>query len=80
MEITVKPIKVILTNASTFPYTFTIEHHGISAINTGAVPLVITLSNGIVISVPAGTPYEDYFKGFVTINATGSTSFQIGVR
>lgn len=79
-EVQRRPLKKILTNSDTFPYSLINEYHGLSIINSGAVSLVITLSTGISFSVPAAGTFDDDFEGFKTINATGSTSFQIGVR
>lgn len=79
-EVQKRPLKLILTNANTFPYNLISEYHGLSIINSGAVSLVITLSTGMSFSVPAAGTFEDDFEGFKTINATGSTSFQIGLR
>jgi hypothetical protein len=79
MEAQARPLKKILTNSNTYPYNLVNEYHGLSIINNGA-DLTITLSSGLTFTVPASSTFDDYFDGFKTITASGSTSFQIGVR
>jgi hypothetical protein len=75
------PIRLILDNTYTFPYTLTGAFRGLIIKNSdAATALEITLSNRIVFSVPAGEAFDDVFLPFTTIDTSGSTSYQIGVR
>jgi hypothetical protein len=75
-----RPIYLVLTQASSYPYTLPDQSTGLTIVNTGTGVLTITLGNGIVITIPANTAFDDYFLPFKTITAAGSTAFQIGVK
>ena len=76
------PLREIITEADSYPYTSTRKLTGLSVLPTGSVDVVLTINTdpAIEITIPTDTTFEDDFDVFNQINVTAGDSYFISLR